>query len=120
MCFNEYSACQNASEASNMTIIGAYATHIFYENGKFRLVLLTFMDHYLCLESGPKGFYAKFPPGPMQNISNTTRCEPTLKIKFNCNLSAKWLTPLGNSTGIAPDPMDVDVQDNEPCAVIIF
>jgi hypothetical protein len=103
-----------------VTIIGSYTTHIFYENGKFRLVLLTFIDRYLYLESGPKGFYAKFPAGPMQNISNTTYCTPSLKIKFECNLDAKWLAPLGNLTGMAPEPTYLDVDDADPCAVIIF
>ena len=33
-CFNEYSACQNSSLASNVTIIGAYSSTLFHENGK--------------------------------------------------------------------------------------
>lgn len=36
MCFNQYSACQNISGASNMTVIGDITPTVFYENGKFR------------------------------------------------------------------------------------
>ncbi len=34
MCFNEYSACQNATGSSNMTIIGGFTARPFYANGK--------------------------------------------------------------------------------------
>ncbi|CAF0998067.1 unnamed protein product [Adineta steineri] len=93
-CFHQYSACQNSTGASNMTVIGAYSTTIFHEN-----------------ESGPKGFYAVFPQGPRQNVSNTTICEPSLKIKFTCNLKTQWLVPIGDVTALAPEPDDVDVDD---------
>jgi len=101
-CFNQYSACQNASGSSNMTIIGAYSSNVFHEN-----------------ESGPKGFYAKFPKGPMQNISNTTYCEPSLRINFNCNLKAQWFAPVTNATASAPEPTDIDLDQTDPCLTIM-
>ncbi|CAF1195935.1 unnamed protein product [Rotaria sp. Silwood1] len=92
MCFNEYSACQNGTGTTNVTIIGGYNSTLFYpyENGKI-------------------GFYAKFPNGPTQNISNTTRCEPSLIINFNCNTKVKWFAPLFNATASAPQPTDIDI-----------
>ncbi|UJR09546.1 hypothetical protein I4U23_013783 [Adineta vaga] len=94
-CFNEYSACQNSSASTNVTVLGAVSTSVFYEN-----------------EPGQKGFYALFPKGPMQNVSNTTTCEPSLKLKFNCNREAHWFAPIGDDTANAPQPTDIDVDDN--------
>jgi hypothetical protein len=79
-----------------------------------------FIYNYPCLESGPKGFYAQFPKGPMQKVSNTTSCEPSLKIKFNCNLKANWFVPIGDVTASAPEPTDIDIDPNDPCLVIRF
>ncbi|CAF1331606.1 unnamed protein product [Rotaria sordida] len=92
MCFNEYSACQNATGAANVTVIGGFTSTLFYPN-----------------ENAKTGFYAKFPNGPMQNISNTTHCEPSLIIKFKCNSQVKWFAPLTNATASAPQPIDIDV-----------
>jgi hypothetical protein len=66
------------------------------------------------------GFYAKFPKGPAQNISNTTYCEPSLIVQFYCNLKAKWFIPLDDGTALAPEPTDIDIDDNDPCLVIEF
>jgi hypothetical protein len=34
-CFSQYSACQNATGASNVTIIGDHTTKQFFANGRF-------------------------------------------------------------------------------------
>jgi len=102
MCFNEYSACEKTSESTNMTIIGNFTSTVFHEN-----------------ESGPKGFYAKFPNGPEQNITNTTRCAPSLKIKFNCNLRAIWFAPVDNETASAPHPTSVEIDNTDHCLTIM-
>jgi hypothetical protein len=75
---------------------------------------------FACLESGAEGFYAKFPKGPMQNISNTTYCEPSLIVKFNCNRKATWFAPIGNTTASAPEPTDIDIDTMDPCLVNDF
>ncbi len=57
----------------------------------------------------------------MQNISNTTYCAPSLKIKFVCDPDAIWLAPVSsNVTANAPEPKDIDFDPNNTCAVIIF
>lgn len=32
-CFNEYSACQNVSSTSNVTVIGTYSSSVFFDYG---------------------------------------------------------------------------------------
>lgn len=73
------------------------------------------------LESGPKGFYAKFPAGPKQNVTNGTQCTPSLKIEFICDSDKRWQTPLlDNVTAFTPKPDDISIDDNDTCFVIIF
>jgi len=85
-----------------MTIIGDYTPTLFHEN-----------------ESGPKGFYAQFSKGPLQNVTNATECEPSLKVKFNCNLQAIWFAPVGDATASAPRPTDVEIDSKDPCLTIM-
>ncbi|CAF3409555.1 unnamed protein product [Rotaria socialis] len=94
-CFKEYSACQNATGAANVTVLGGVSPNVFYPYDT----------------PGKEGFYAKFPTAPEQMISNTTNCTPTLIINFNCNPSVKWLVPITNGTASAPEPTDVDLND---------
>jgi hypothetical protein len=83
--------------------------------------LIDFLRHYFSLELEEEGFYALFPPGPEQNISNTTYCSPSLRIQFNCNPDVLWFAPLDkNATALAPDPIDIDVNQTEKCEVMKF
>jgi hypothetical protein len=102
-CFNEYSACQNSTEASNVTILGRHTTTQFFAN-----------------DSSIDGFYALYPPGPLQNISNTTRCQPKLRINFLCDLNTKWTLPSDNITGLAPEPIDIIPDPNDDCSTIMI
>jgi hypothetical protein len=79
-----------------------------------------FVSNYHCLDSSIDGFYAKFPPGPVQNISNTTQCQPKLRIKFLCNLNAVWTFTPGDTTGFAPEPTDINIDPEDACSVIRF
>ncbi|CAF0955997.1 unnamed protein product [Adineta ricciae] len=93
-CLNEYSACQNSSASSNITVLGALSTTVFYEN-----------------DPGEKGFYALFARAPNQTVSNTTTCAPSFKIKFRCNLQSHWFAPVGDETANTPEPTDIEIDD---------
>lgn len=99
-CHNAYSACENSSLSPNITMIGALTTTIFFADGM-------------------NGFYANFSSGPLQNISNSTSCTPSLLIKFQCDLEAKWLVPISNETGRTPDPEDIGLDPAKPCETIL-
>jgi hypothetical protein len=79
------------------------------------------ISNHHCLDTSINGFYAQFPPGPIQNISNTTYCQPKLRINFICDLNAHWRIPNDDTaTGYAPEPTDINIDPNDPCSVITF
>lgn len=102
-CFNQYAACEQSELSNNVTIIGEHTSTPFH-----------------AYESGGASFYAEFPMGPLQNISNSTYCSPSLRIEFECDEDYQWQKPIiYNATANAPLPEDIDFDPNDACRTII-
>lgn len=66
------------------------------------------------------GFYAEFRTAPLQNISNTTYCSPSLRINFICDPDYQWQMPIDpNGTANAPTPDEIDFDHDNTCRVIV-